>query len=164
MRFFRQAVPITPTLLILKFNLVYLLWASLAFGSGLQETTQHTGDARYPESLVPWAEWVASQQKYKDCPYAASNTASSEQSKGDSKKICQWPSRLWLTHHDQGASFKYEVVTFSDRTKIPLPGDSKQWPTRILVNNKPADVIEENNKPYVILTQGNLYKFVFLAR
>ena len=98
-----------------------------------------------PDQLSPWKEWVL--HDYEDQLLCTPSTNNSTQLQ------CDWPTELVFNLNDKGGSFTQEWLIQHDRW-IQLPGDLKNWPESIKVNNKPALVIGRQGTPQIKLEQG----------
>ena len=98
-----------------------------------------------PEPLQPWTNWVMQSHPDHHCPFLYNNFQ---------QKRCSWPSRLNLDLDDQNGKFSIHWQVYSE-SWVELPGSSKFWPLSVKVNQKPALVLEKNNKPVIKLTAGS---------
>ena len=98
-----------------------------------------------PELLQPWVEWVlhGKTEQLECIPYY--NDAG--------RYECAWPSELSITLTDQGGTFKQSWLIHHE-TWVPLPGNSTQWPQKVLVDGEPGIILEKNNIPGVFLKTG----------
>ena len=102
-----------------------------------------------PSALQPWRDWVRHEQEFRQCPQIA---GSSGESADDF--VCAWPSVLTLEAGDKGAAFSQRWQV-SAPSWVPLPGDSRNWPQEVTVNNAPQPVLPHKGVPSLWLTAGN---------
>lgn len=98
-----------------------------------------------PEPLKPWAGWVLEEHRDYRCPFLYN---------GFEEKHCSWPSRLQLNVEAQTGRFALEAAVYAE-SWILLPGDAQYWPQQVTVNDKPAQVVERDGLPALLLTAGN---------
>ena len=97
-----------------------------------------------PEQLKPWVEWVLHDQDKRSCAHAYN----------DSQQVfCAWPSTLKLNLDNKQGSFIQQWQVHAD-TWISLPGNAKQWPHEVLVNDENAVVVAHKGYPSVKLSAG----------
>ncbi|MGY6274062.1 hypothetical protein [Methylomonas sp. MgM2] len=98
-----------------------------------------------PELLKPWIPWVMSDQPDYQCPFFYRDFQ---------KKQCSWTGKLQLDLEATGGRFSGEWVLYQAGW-IFLPGDDRNWPQQVSVNQTPAIVIEHNGKPAVWREAGH---------
>ena len=122
-----------------------LVYAAPAFsGAALSND-----DKAIPESLKAWIPWVLKNHTDHDCPHIASTP----RLKSDSKP-CSWPGQLTVELSNKTARFNQSWQLFGNDWVV-LPNAKGHWPTQVMVNNKPATVVEKNGQPALQLGQGN---------
>ncbi|MGH8549008.1 MAG: hypothetical protein ACRERU_10485 [Methylococcales bacterium] len=97
-----------------------------------------------PEPLQPWIDWVLQDDLGYRCPFLYNSFE---------EKRCSWPSRLILNLNDRSAGFSFDWKVFAE-SWVQLPGDRKQWPVNVSVNQEPARVMERQGKPSIKLEPG----------
>lgn len=104
--------------------------------------------AEIPPELAKWEGWVKYQQEFRNCPSLNGQLAGKK-----AAHLCAWPSLLTLQVEDSQGSFSqvWEVI---EESRVPLPGDLRHWPQEVLVNNRKASVLQEQNQPYLLLNRG----------
>lgn len=98
-----------------------------------------------PELLKPWIPWVMDDQPQYRCPFFYRNFQ---------QKHCSWPGELKLELDGEQGKFAGEWTLYQPDW-IVLPGDNRYWPQQVLVNQKPAIVLEHQGKPAVWLPAGH---------
>ena len=67
--------------------------------------------------------------------------------------VCLWPGRLQLSVSTQGGAFS--LAAHADRAlDLFLPGGDKRWPQSVLLDGRPAVVLEREGMPVVRLAPG----------
>ncbi len=126
-------------MLLVRSLLVLLILLSCSISSA------KTNFSAIPDQLSPWKEWVL--HNYEDQLLCTPSTYNVSQLQ------CDWPTELVFNLHDKGGSFTQEWLVQHERW-IQLPGDLKNWPEDIKVNNNPAIVIGRQGTPHIKLKQG----------
>jgi hypothetical protein len=101
-----------------------------------------------PPGLRDWTGWVLHEVPQHDCPFLANQVPNV------SSYQCAWPGRLTLDADKDGARFGLEVHVDAP-SWIALPGDEKDWPQQVSVNNQPATVLQRDGQPMLWLTPGD---------
>jgi len=102
-------------------------------------------DIVLPNALQDWADWVMRDQPEHSCPIAG----------GAEQRLCIWYSSLQVISATEGASFELLVRSFAKgNVKLQLPGDEEYWPKEVQLDGRATGVIEQDARPYVILTEG----------
>ncbi|MCI0653515.1 MAG: hypothetical protein L0Y39_03440 [Methylococcaceae bacterium] len=97
-----------------------------------------------PKPLQPWIDWVLQDNPDYRCPFLYDSFE---------QKRCSWPSQLTLDLVERSAEFWFDWKVFAD-SWVQLPGDLKQWPLNVSINEKPAPVMERQGLPYIKLRPG----------
>lgn len=98
-----------------------------------------------PDILKPWIPWVLSDQPQHQCPFFAQDFQ---------QKRCSWPGLLKLDLESTQGRFSGEWTLYQPDWLI-LPGDTQHWPQHVLVNQKPAVVIDQQGKPAIWAPAGH---------
>lgn len=106
--------------------LVLFLVFSIALAESLTEDET-------PEPLKPWVNWVLQDEEQYPCPFFYNNFQ---------KKQCSWPGNLSLDLQPKKAQFISHWQVYND-SWITLPGNKDYWPQNVMVNNKPALVMNK---------------------
>ena len=93
-----------------------------------------------------WESWVLEDHQQHDCPWLMA--------KGKDK-ACIWPGALALQAGAKGGTFTYTVDVYEKRAFISVPGNADHWPTHVVVNGKPAPIVERNKRPHIALSSGH---------
>jgi len=101
-----------------------------------------------PPPLRDWQGWVLHDIPEHDCPFLAN------QNPDVGSYRCAWPGRLTLGADKDGARFDLEIHVDAP-SWIALPGDEKNWPQQVIVNNQPATVLQRDGQPMLWLTSGD---------
>ena len=96
-----------------------------------------------PEDLKQWAPWVLKDSPDIRCPILYNKN----------KHLCAYPSALELAVLKNSGSFSQSWSIYAD-SFIPLPGDNKNWPVMVIVNEQLHPVVSRNNTPFVRLSKG----------
>ncbi len=95
-----------------------------------------------PDSLKEWIPWVDNNES--SCPYL--------NGQGENKK-CAWSGPLEMDLSATGGSFSQEWTVYAD-SQITLPGNAKNWPQLVKINEQDAVVLEIEGIPSVDLEAG----------
>ena len=106
-----------------------------------------------PPNLAEWKDWVQYEQEYRNCPSLNGSSINNQKATKKTNHLCAWPGKLVLTADENGASFS-QTWTILDKSKVPLPGNTLFWPQKVLVNQQKANVLENNQQPYIQLSKG----------
>ncbi len=98
-----------------------------------------------PEPLKPWVNWVLYGETDYQCPFIYSS---------HKQRNCAWPSELSLTLSNKQGSFIQQWQVYQDAW-IYLPGDQKYWPQSVTLNDQPALVVEQRQRPAIRLKPGH---------
>lgn len=98
-----------------------------------------------PDTLKPWVSWVTADQPQFECPFFHSNFQ---------QKNCGWPGPVKLDLQDKNGRFSAEWTLYR-ADWIILPGDNRHWPQQVLINQKPAIVIEHQDRPAIWMQAGH---------
>ena len=101
-----------------------------------------------PPPLRDWQGWVLHDVPEHDCPFLAN------QNPDVGSYQCAWPGRLTLDADKDGARFGLDVHVDAS-SWVALPGDEKNWPQQVSVNNQPATVLQREDQPMLWLTPGD---------
>ena len=98
-----------------------------------------------PEPLKPWVDWVLYGESDYQCPFIYSS---------HEQRNCAWPSELSLTLTNKQGRFTQQWQVYQD-VWIYLPGDQKHWPQSVTLNDQPALVVAQHQRPAVRLKPGS---------
>jgi hypothetical protein len=98
-----------------------------------------------PEPLKPWVGWVLEDNRDYRCPFLYNSF---------DEKRCSWPSRLTLDLQAQQGRFGLDLTVYAE-SWTQLPGDAKHWPQQVVVDDKPAQVLERDGFPALQLAAGS---------
>ncbi|MFZ0870908.1 MAG: hypothetical protein WAM90_09295, partial [Rhodanobacter sp.] len=101
-----------------------------------------------PPELRDWTGWVLHEVPEHDCPFLAN------QSPAVGSYQCAWPGRLTLNTSKDGGSFSLDVHVDAP-SWVALPGDERNWPQQVGVNNQPVTVLQRDGQPTVWLLPGD---------
>ena len=97
-----------------------------------------------PEPLKPWIDWVLYGEADYQCPFVYST---------DRQRTCAWPSELSLVLTNQRGRFTQQWQVYQDAW-IHLPGDQQHWPQSVTLNDQPALVMAQQQRPAMRLKPG----------
>ncbi len=97
-----------------------------------------------PEPLQAWVDWVSFGHEHRHCPFVLSNAK---------QRLCAWPNALKLDLANSGGTFSQVWWIYHD-SWVALPGEAQYWPTEVMMNDKPALVVNRGNAPAVYLAAG----------
>ncbi|CAA9891302.1 conserved membrane hypothetical protein [Candidatus Methylobacter favarea] len=97
-----------------------------------------------PEPLKPWVNWVLQDNPELGCPFIYNSYE---------QKRCSWPTQTQMELTPEKGIFSITWKVYQD-SWINLPGDSRNWPLNVTVNNKTAPVMDRNGVPVIKLTAG----------
>jgi len=120
-------------------RLVWLLFLS-AFFSSFTHAKPLTPE-QVPEPLKPWISWVLQDNPELACPFLYNSFE---------QKRCSWPTQLALDLTPAKGAFSISWQVYKE-SWVSLPGDNKHWPLNVIVNNKPALVMDRNGIPSIKL-------------
>ncbi|MCF6253039.1 MAG: hypothetical protein L3J75_17500 [Methylococcaceae bacterium] len=121
----------------------YFFFLLLYILSTVVSATPLTED-NVPDLLKPWVNWVLQDEKKFQCPFLYNNFQ---------QKRCSWPGNLSLELNPKQAQFISHWQVYKEDW-IFLPGNKKNWPQNVTVNNKPALVMNRHGKPGLKLAAG----------
>ncbi len=98
-----------------------------------------------PPTLKDWTAWVLYGEESKTCPFIYNSF-------GDHR--CAWPTTLALQLDAEGGAFSQSWQVHSS-SWITLPGDSANWPLEVVVDDRPATLIQRNGHPQLQLDPGH---------
>ncbi|WNO11035.1 hypothetical protein [Teredinibacter sp. KSP-S5-2] len=99
-----------------------------------------------PPELQPWKEWVLQDHGQIRCPFLYN----------EANYSCVWPSSLAFDVKAHSARFELEVSAFQEGW-INLPGSNRYWPQKVMLNDKPVNVREVNEKPQIYVSAGTYH-------
>jgi hypothetical protein len=99
-----------------------------------------------PESLKEWVPWVLHNQEEQLC-------TSSYIGK---QKFCVWPEAFQLGISSSGGRFQ-QGWKMEKKGWIILPGNEQHWPQNVLINKKPALVVNHNGVPALFVESPGEY-------
>ncbi len=119
--------------------LISLLWNLVSPAFAMPLTRMET-----PEPLKPWFDWVIQEHRQALCPFFYNDFQ---------QKHCAWAGVLDLNIQDTRGQFSVTWQVDQDAWVI-LPGDNKTWPQKVEINQKPATVMLQKNRPAIYLKTG----------
>lgn len=122
----------------------YFFFLLLYVLSTIAPATALTED-NVPDPLKPWVNWVLQDEKQFQCPFLYNNFQ---------QKRCSWPGNLSLELKPKQAQFISHWQVYKEDW-ILLPGNKKNWPQNVTVNNEPALVMNKQGKPGLKLAAGS---------
>ena len=130
------------TMLILNTSIRCLFWAlSLLVASTANAQSVNVPVPPAWQSFVPWVLYDAPERL---CPFLDGDL---------SQRRCLWPGRLELSITDTGGRFEQSVQLYAPKL-VPLPGESRQWPTEVLLDGKPTAIIGSGDRPHIFAAAG----------
>ncbi len=96
-----------------------------------------------PESLQEWIPWVLKNTPTVQCPILYNKNI----------HYCAYPGKLKIEMGTKTGKFN-QIWDIYGESWIILPGDIKNWPQNVRVNNESKPVISRNNNPSIQLTKG----------
>ncbi len=97
-----------------------------------------------PDDLKPWVQWVLKDQPNINCPIIYNRN----------QNICAYPGFLSIDVQETMANFEQRWDVYA-KAWITLPGDNKNWPEKVSVNEKKYPVVAHNGKPSILLDKGH---------
>ncbi len=97
-----------------------------------------------PEPLQQWISWVLKDSPSLRCPILYNQN----------NHYCAYANVLTIEMNAESGKFQQTWDVFAE-SWIYLPGDTKNWPKNVRVNNKTMPVIDRNNKPSMRLQKGH---------
>lgn len=144
-RFFpsTHAIHQAAALLLRSWHHLLAIAALLALGAIAQAGPLPLRDV--PDPLKSWVPWVLQGEETFGCPHLAQD---------GEQRHCAWPGVLQLKVTAGGASFSQSWQAWRS-TWVRLPGEVKQWPQNVLLDGKPAAVLQKDDGPALLLEAGN---------
>ncbi|WP_321494367.1 hypothetical protein [uncultured Desulfobacter sp.] len=105
-----------------------------------------TDSVYVPDALEPWKEWVLHGKEERLSCVPMYNNAG--------QVLCAWPGELRLDLTDSGGTFEQPWQVYV-QTRVDLPGNDRHWPGQVLVDDKPAVVLDQDNTPGLLLSAGS---------
>lgn len=97
-----------------------------------------------PEPLKPWIDWVLYGETDYQCPFIYSSHR---------QRTCAWPSELSLALSNKQGRFIQQWQVYQDAW-IYLPGGQEHWPQSVRLNDEPALVMTQQQRPAIRLKPG----------
>lgn len=110
----------------------------------LTSAASATPSIEVPEPLEAWVPWVLQDHPTLDCPFHYTDPTQRE---------CAWPGVLRLDLDAQSGRFRQHWQLYAPAW-VPLPGSARHWPQRVMVDGKPAVVIDRDQHPKLWLEDG----------
>lgn len=98
-----------------------------------------------PDALAPWKEWVLHGKETQLSCIPLYNNAG--------QVLCAWPGQLSLNLTDSGGTFEQSWQVYV-QTRVDLPGTGRNWPMQVLVDGRPAVVLDRDDTPGLMLSPG----------
>ena len=121
-----------------------LLGLFVLFVLHLNVVAQPLAPEEVPEPLKPWIDWVLYGEADYQCPFVYS---------GHRERTCAWPSELSLVLTNQQGRFTQQWQVYQDAW-IYLPGDQQHWPQVVTLDDQPALVTAQQQRPAIRLKPG----------
>jgi len=102
-----------------------------------------------PRALEDWRAWVLDREDYRQCPFAGNRNPADS-----SDFVCAWPGRLEISVSPTGGSFSQRWLVLTE-SWIAFPGNRERWPRNLMLNGRPAPVVERNGVPMVRVAPGS---------
>ncbi len=96
-----------------------------------------------PADLDAWSDWVVRDIEDYGCPILYNNAS----------RRCGYPARLDLALDSDGGTFTQTWRVYR-KALVHLPGNREYWPLDVLVDDRPAAVIDSNGLPSITLGSG----------
>ncbi len=126
-------------------RLLIIGWVMMVLGIGtMAYAAADLSTGEIPPELARWRSWVLHGYADKLCPSAFDNGAVVR---------CQWPSRLEISVSADGGAFEQHWMIFADGW-VTLPGHPDMWPDGVVVDGRPAAVVNRDNVPSLRLEPG----------
>jgi hypothetical protein len=109
---------------------------------------------RTPEPLKPWVDWVLYGSPEHGCPFLYNSF---------DEKHCSWPTELVLELGERHGTFSMRVSVFQDGW-VTLPGDDGHWPQAVMLDDRPAEVMNRNGLPSLKLSKSGATANVYQIR
>lgn len=135
------------------FALVTIGFSHFVFSSSADSSSYSRQEVSSAWQQKNWLQWVESRHPDLDCPWGVS--AVNHRKKANKNRVCEWINALNIDLKKSGLSFMQSVDVYGSEAIIALPGDDKNWPVSVTIDNKPAVIVEKNRKPYVSLKKGS---------
>lgn len=135
-----------------QMKVIFILVLLLVFMVTALSVNAGTFDNRsenIPEDLKKWMPWVLKDQPEITCPVIYNNN----------QHFCAYPGPLSITMENKGGEFQSSGKFLQQwqlyaESFVPLPGDNKNWPENVTIDEQLHPVISRNGKPYVQLQKG----------
>ncbi|MBI3187652.1 MAG: hypothetical protein HYZ31_07325, partial [Gammaproteobacteria bacterium] len=115
---------------------MFIIWMPL-------QAVFSASDNIIPRDLSAWTDWVLRDTPEVSCPILYNANA----------HFCAFPASLKFRLSTNGGSFTQQWQVHK-KSWVSLPGGPDQWPQMVMDNQKPAIVINRNNRPAIELTPG----------
>lgn len=97
-----------------------------------------------PEPLQPWKDWVLFGEEQVRCPFGYQDFG---------RRHCAWPGVLQLEVEAGQLRFRQEWQIYAE-SPVPLPGSDGFWPGQVTLDDLPATVVQQDDRPYLFLPPG----------
>lgn len=127
-----------------RVSILQLLALFLAIGwTGLADAARMS-TAELPAALRDWVDWVMFPDRERQCPFVYNRPE---------ERRCSWATSLELQLDDRGGTFRQQWAVQAP-SWATLPGDVRNWPQEVRVDEHPAVVGLRNGRPAVHLGSG----------
>lgn len=99
-----------------------------------------------PSILMPWVDWIKAKNLQEQCIVGNQN-----------EQVCVFAPEIKITETDEFFNFEINGASFLKEfwIKIPSGKSAKVWPENVMVNDKSAQIIEQEGFPLVKVSKGN---------
>ena len=134
--------PIKSTIILISL----LIFCSLSVNvrSAAEYSSEKSSEQNIPEDLKPWIPWVLKDQPDIKCPILYNKN----------QHLCAYPGPLSITIGEKSGVFLHQWDIYA-KSFVPLPGDNKNWPENVTINEQLHPVISRHGKPFVQLQKGH---------
>ncbi len=127
------------------FNLIFRSLLFLFFLTSAIQPSFAKKTPDIPDPLKPWVEWVLHNQEeqFQCIPHY----------NDPETFLCSWPTELKINLNNEGGEFR-QSWQIQLESWISLPGNNKQWPKEVKVDESPTVVVSRDNLPGIKLQPG----------
>lgn len=119
-------------------------WRSIGWALMLLVPFAFGAEVEVPQPLEAWIGWALHGVEGIRCPHRFD---------ADQPRLCTWPGPLILKADESGVGFSQDWEVY-ERSFVPLPGFSRQWPKAVQVDGQPAAVVSRGERPHLWLGPG----------
>ena len=122
----------------------FAVFAETSIKTSFDQPSIDTKAQNIPDNLKQWIPWVTKDKPEIKCPIIYNKN----------RHLCAYPGTLLLSIGKTSGTF-LQAWTLYTKSFVPVPGDYKNWPENIQVNEQLYPVVNHNGHPFIQLPKGS---------